>query len=305
MAETSTIEWTDATWNVITGCSIKSPGCRDCYAMKLAGTRLRNHPSRAGLTIATDAGPVWNGQVRFNRQWLEQPVQWTRPRDIFVCAHGDLFHERVPFEWLDSIFDVMRRAPRHRFQCLTKRPEVALQYLRDWRYGPMPHVLIGASVERKQEADERRPLLEQIAARGWTTWVSYEPAIGPVDWTGWEFIRWMVSGGESGSRARPSHPDWHRSTRDWCARHGVAYHFKQWGNWKPLAQMTYSEKVATDERHLRDDEYLRLDGSTHTTLKDDHEPFDSGDILIRRVGKKAAGRLLDGVQHDGFPETTR
>jgi protein gp37 len=95
MAEASKIEWTDATWNVVTGCQVVSPGCTNCYAMKLAGTRLRNHASRAGLTVASKAGPVWNGQVRFNEQWLRQPLSWKRPRRIFVCAHGDLFADGV------------------------------------------------------------------------------------------------------------------------------------------------------------------------------------------------------------------
>lgn len=104
MSDHTHIEWTDATWNPITGCSVVSAGCKHCYAMKLAGTRLRHHPSRAGLTVETNAGPVWNGQVRFNGQWLNQPIRWQMPRRIFVCAHGDLFHESVPDDWIDQIF---------------------------------------------------------------------------------------------------------------------------------------------------------------------------------------------------------
>lgn len=277
MSDNTSIEWTDATWNVITGCSIKSPGCRECYAMKLAGTRLRNHPSRAGLTIMTAHGPVWNGEVRFNRQWLDQPLAWTRPRDIFVCAHGDLFHERVPPEWLDSIFDVMRRAPQHRFQCLTKRPLEALGYLSSSMVQPLRNVLIGASVERQEEADERHAALHGIANLGWRTWVSYEPALGLVDWSDWRFIEWMVSGGESdkGPRARPSYPDWHRAARDWCAANGIAYLFKQWGDWAPY------DRGAVDSTAL-------------ATPKALDEP-------MQHFGKKLAGRLLDGVEHNGFP----
>ena len=110
MAENTKIEWADATWNPITGCSVTSPGCTNCYAMKLAGTRLQHHPSRAGLTVPSKAGPVWTGEVRFNEQWLTQPLQWKRPRRIFVCAHGDLFHENVPDEWIDKVFAVMALA---------------------------------------------------------------------------------------------------------------------------------------------------------------------------------------------------
>lgn len=129
MADQTPIEWTDATWNIITGCSVVSPGCTNCYAMKLAGTRLQHHPSRAGLTIDSKAGPVWNGQVRFNAEWLTQPLRWTKPRMIFVCAHGDLFHEGVPDYWLDQIFAVMALAHWHTFQVLTKRPERMRAYL--------------------------------------------------------------------------------------------------------------------------------------------------------------------------------
>ena len=100
MADGTKIEWTDATWNPITGCSVVSPGCTNCYAMRLAGTRLQHHPSRSGLTTLSKAGPVWNGQVRLNEGWLTQPLAWSRPRRIFVCAHGDLFHESVPAEYM-------------------------------------------------------------------------------------------------------------------------------------------------------------------------------------------------------------
>jgi len=123
MADTTKIEWTDATWNPVTGCSVVSPGCTHCYAMRLAGTRLQHHPSRAGLTDASRAGPVWNGKVRLNEQWLDQPLRWRAPRRIFVCAHGDLFHEDVPDDWIDRVFAVMALAPQHRFQVLTKRAD--------------------------------------------------------------------------------------------------------------------------------------------------------------------------------------
>lgn len=131
MADGSKIEWTDATWNPITGCSVVSPGCTNCYAMKLAGTRLQHHPSRAGLTRETKAGPVWNGKLRFNEEWLTQPLAWKRPRMVFVCAHGDLFHEDVPDEWIDKVFAVMALAPHHTFQVLTKRAERMRRYCSD------------------------------------------------------------------------------------------------------------------------------------------------------------------------------
>ena len=205
MADNSKIEWTDATWNIITGCSVLSPGCRSCYAMKLAGTRLRNHPSREGLTDPSAAGPVWNGKVRFNEQWLDQPQRWKRPREIFVCAHGDLFHENVPDAWIDQVFAVMHEAPWHTFQVLTKRARRMREYmtapglqdrlsntivrLHDERklrmlddpvgIWPLPHVILMVSAERQQEADERLPdLLATPAARHG---VSLEPLLGPID----------------------------------------------------------------------------------------------------------------------------
>lgn len=129
MADTSAIEWTDATWNPVTGCSVVSPGCTNCYAIKLAGTRLQHHPSRAGLTRDSKAGPVWTGEVRFNEQWLLQPIEWKAPRLIFVCAHGDLFHEAVPDEVIDKVFAVMAVANHHTFQLPTKRSARMKEYL--------------------------------------------------------------------------------------------------------------------------------------------------------------------------------
>lgn len=137
MSDHTHIEWTDATWNPITGCSVISAGCKHCYAMRLAGTRLRHHPSRAGLTRPTSAGPVWNGKVRLNEDWLDQPLRWKKPRRIFVCAHGDLFHGAVPDEWIDRVFAVMALAPQHTFQVLTKRPERMLKwFLERWQGTP-------------------------------------------------------------------------------------------------------------------------------------------------------------------------
>jgi protein gp37 len=306
VADNSKIEWTEATWNPITGCSVVSAGCRHCYAMKLAGTRLQHHPSRAGLTVESAAGPVWNGQVRFNEEWLRQPLQWRRPRKIFVCAHGDLFHESVPDEWIDRVFGVMAVAKHHTFQVLTKRAG----RMRDYVAGlgnafprlergarlvgytlnfeglpmvrfPLPNVWLGVSVEDQAAADARIPLLLQTPAA--VRWISAEPLLGAVDLPGLFFygvernggvvplrekghpqLDWVVVGGESGTNARPMHRAWARSLRDQCAAAGVPFLFKQWGEWAPAANPN------------------RID--------------------FERVGKRAAGRLLDGVQHDGYPE---
>lgn len=213
MADGSHIEWTDATWNPVTGCSVTSPGCTNCYAMKLAGTRLQHHPSRAGLTQNTKAGPVWTGEVRLNEQWLDQPLKWTRPRRIFVCAHGDLFAEGVPDEWIDRVFAVMALAPQHTFQVLTKRAARLREYMADipiasapgrigrllhpfsaahggdafklWQAQdrlinwPLPNVWLGASVEDQPRADERLFALSCTPAA--IRFASFEPLLGPVD----------------------------------------------------------------------------------------------------------------------------
>ena len=242
MAEHSTIEWTDATWNPITGCSVVSPGCTNCYAMRLAGARLKHHPSRTGLTQDSKAGPVWTGEVRFNDAWLEQPLRWRRPRRIFVCAHGDLFHESVPWGWIHRVFAVMRAAPQHVFQVLTKRPERMREFVATYYGRVLPNVWIGISAEDQRRADERMPhLLETPAA---VRFVSAEPLLGPIvfrqtmhAWrnhptTEWlqsdtPELDWIIVGGESGPRARNMDPAWARSIRDQCREAGIKFFFKQ------------------------------------------------------------------------------
>lgn len=205
MSDGTKIEWTDATWNPITGCSVVSPGCTNCYAMRLAGTRMKHTESRIGLTEPSKAGPVWNGKVRFNEQWLDQPLRWRRARRIFVCAHGDLFHESVPDEWIDRVFAVMALARNHTFQVLTKRSDRMRAYLSEDRrlhwadmglrwmgedpdpafdsvhFGPkaLPNVWLGVSAEDQQRADERIPDL--LATPAAVRFVSAEPLLGPLD----------------------------------------------------------------------------------------------------------------------------
>lgn len=189
MADKTKIEWSDATWNVITGCSPVSPGCANCYAAQLAGTRLKNHPSRAGLTKCVNGKPVWTGEVRFNEEWLRQPLSWKKPRRIFVCAHGDLFHEAVKDEWLDQIFAVMAQASHHTFQILTKRPERMRCYLQalyfgrlreveELKEGFLQNVWIGVTVENQEQAEARIPLLLQAQAE--KHFISVEPMLGPI-----------------------------------------------------------------------------------------------------------------------------
>ena len=305
------IEWTDETWNPVTGCTKVSQGCKNCYAERLWPKVSAAEAKREGWDK-----PRAFTDVRCHPERLEAPLHWKKPRRIFVNSMSDLFHEDVPFIFIDRVFAVMALCPQHTFQILTKRPALMLAYLaetraeivrREWTLTdcatrkklvyrpfpawPLPNVWLGVSVEDQPTADERiRLLLQTLAA---IHFVSYEPALGPVrfkdEWLqcpgGAEYgngfnrtevhagccekharLNWLIAGGESGPNARPSHPDWFRSVRDQCADAGVAFFFKQWGEWAPR---------------------WRPDGRAS--------------LPMNRTGKKAAGRILDGHTHDEYP----
>lgn len=288
MSDDTGIEWTDATWNPIRGCSRVSEGCRNCYAESVAARFSGPGMPYEGLARRTASGEArWTGQVRVVEHQLDQPLRWKRPRMIFVNSMSDLFHDEVSDETIDDIFAVMAAAPQHAFQVLTKRPERMLAYMK--RVGassphdvvnarvfdlantlsgahvqwPLPNVWLGVSVENQAAADDRIPLLMQTPAA--VRFLSCEPLLemvdlmkpgpvlalerlGPIDW--------VIVGGESGPGARPMHPDWARLIQAQCAYAGVPFFFKQWG---------------------------------------EH------DASGRRVGKKAAGSLLDGREYKAFP----
>lgn len=301
MADKSKIEWTDATWSPITGCTLVSDGCNNCYAAHLAATRLKHHPSRKGLARLNAAGIAkFTGDVRFNEEWLDQPLRWKKPRMIFVCAHGDLFHENVPDEWIDRVFAVMVAGKHHTFQVLTKRPGRAANYLarslRDGLSWPLPNVWLGTSVEDMETAQERIPYLAVIPAQ--VRFVSAEPLLGSIDPFPLLYLMdWVIVGGESGRNARPMHPDWARSLRDQCSAAGVAFHFKQWGEWKDGSDFSDdADVIAIDGRHWpigQSDAVRRAD------------PVSERLTAIRRVGKKNAGRHLDTRTWDEFPHPPR
>ena len=238
MADKSRIEWTDATWNPITGCTRVSSGCEHCYAERLAATRLRRHPSRRGLT---DKHGRWTGEVRFNEKWIDQPLRWKRPRRVFVVAHGDLFHPSVPYEWIDRVFEVMLRARQHTYQVLTKRADRLWSYTAH-RHGPLtglplpPHIWCGVSAEDRDALRDRMDSLQATPAP--VRWLSLEPLLGPV---GELYLRdrtidWIVVGGESGPGWRPMDPDWVRDIRDQCRTAGVALYVKQMAGKAPIPQ---------------------------------------------------------------------
>jgi protein gp37 len=208
MAEHSTIEWTDATWQIVTGCSLESPGCTNCYAMKLAGTRLQHHVSREGLTVPSKSGPVWNGKVRFNEQWLLQPMLWTRGRNIFVAAHGDLFHPEVADSVLDQVFAVMAASPQHTFQVLTKRSARARAYL----MAPDVVARIIAALEALAEIiGPGKSSRDPKGGAGWNAWAAAENLkLGNVQssWPLWPLKNvWLGVSAEDQRRADERVPD--------------------------------------------------------------------------------------------------
>jgi protein gp37 len=300
------IEWTDETWNPVTGCSKVSQGCKNCYAER-DWNRLSANPKTV----------YWGRKFTDVEEHIDrimQPLRWTRPRMIFVNSMSDLFHEDVSNYFISEVFATMALAPRHKFQILTKRPERMRAYmlevsaalklamppkfaqsiasamshpeaLHEW---PLENVWLGVSVENQKAADERIPILLDTPAA--VHWASLEPLLEAVDvsefipgvrWFDSDFpmegtLDWVVVGGESGPGARPMHPDWARSLRDQCAGAGVPFLFKQWGEWAPAHP-----------------ELLGVMPVVHE--------FDDG-TAVGKFGKKAAGRMLDGVEHNGYPE---
>ena len=313
----------------------------------MAATRLKHHPRYEGLATIKNGKARWTGEVRLNHDVLEQPLRWRKPRRVFPCSMSDLFHEGVPFRFVDKVMAIAALCPQHTFQILTKRPGRMLEYLCDYpsvcddgnieheltsnpvllweaarlfggtpeRYCdvvgvnetqassdymvelsnlpifPLPNVHLGVSVEDQAAADERRKDLEPCPAA--VKFVSYEPALGPVDWTGWEFVSQIISGGESGPGARPSHPDWHRATRDFCQENEIAYFMKQWGGWVP------NEAGCGGDYHFN---------SKHICLNLAGEVFDGWMeahgkriTIMAKASKKAAGHLLDGRAWQQFP----
>jgi protein gp37 len=222
MAGTTTIEWTDATWNPVTGCTKISSGCDNCYAERFSerfrGTK--GHPFESGFDL----------MLRPER--LEQPLRWRQPRMIFVNSMSDLFHKEVPKEFISRVCDAMERANWHTFQVLTKRSSVMREFLRRRygnRRGPL-HMWFGVSVENGAKKSRIRHLQETPAG---VRFLSIEPLIGPMGKLDLEGVDWVIVGGESGPRARPMNAEWVREVRDQCVAHGVALFFKQWGGLRP------------------------------------------------------------------------
>lgn len=358
MSDQSKIEWTEATWNPVTGCSKVSQGCKNCYA-------LREWPRLSANPKATAYYGREFTDVRCHPERLDQPLRWTKSRKVFVNSMSDLFHESVPFEFIASVFAVMGVTTRHTYQVLTKRPLRMIEFFKwalqaqdedgSWHpieptdFGadnrifdhwpkevpwkgydncgpgfPYENVWLGVSVEDQATADERIPLLLETPAA--VRWLSMEPLLGPVDLDrgGWsllkpryapprpgfrpERIQWVVVGGESGPKARPMHPAWVRDLRNQCNDAGVPFFFKQWGEWLPVGQIlpgfgkvhgATAVKPGRMRLHYggsrnRAPDYAFAEHGVEIAATDDG-------CLTFRVGKRAAGRELDGRTWDEYP----
>jgi len=226
MAE-SAIEWTDCTWNPVAGCTIVSPGCTNCYAMRMAGRLQRMGLPKYEATTRTSGGrQVWTGRIRLDERSLELPLSWRRPKRIFVNSMSDLFHEDVPEGFIARVWSIMAAAPWHSFQVLTKRPERMLSVLARANLEKLPNVWLGTSVETA-EFKPRVNTLQRVPAA--VRFLSLEPLLGPLGRLNLRGIHWVIVGGESGPRARSIDEKWVDDIREQCEAMGVPFFFKQWG----------------------------------------------------------------------------
>jgi protein gp37 len=305
MGARTAIEWSESTWNPTVGCTKVSPGCDHCYAERIT-ERFHGPGSFANVVLHPDR--------------LELPLRWRKPRRVFVNSMSDLFHDDVPDEYIGRVFAVMAAAPRHTFQVLTKRHARMRALMRSGEFfalvsdhaiealgmdvlpWPLPNVWLGVSVEDQHWADIRIPALLDTPAV--VRFLSAEPLLGPIDLTRWLAgrcrycdgividdtdgrctggdIGWVIVGGESGSGARPMHPEWARNLRDQCVAAGVPFLFKQWGEWTQRVNIVEADHCPV--------QYVDADSVGP-----------DADERMWRVGKKRAGRELDGRTWDEYP----
>jgi protein gp37 len=354
VSESSQIEWTDATWNPITGCSRVSSGCEHCYAERFSMRFHRDPASKFHEVVKSTAdGPRWTGLIRLHEKALSEPLHWRKPRRIFVCSMSDLFHPDVPFEFIDQVWAVMSFCPQHTFQVLTKRPERMAEYFGRYAGNPAAiayrwaeesaafladaknghalihddgaaaNVWIGTSIENQAAADERIPHLLRCPAA--VRFLSCEPLLGRIDLqltigNRQSAINWVIVGGESGAGARPMHPDWVRSIRDQCQAASVPFFFKQFGAWAPTDDDDPRFKGANHIHIRAEDGAMGILNGFHgpqvVDLKARPDQCDSrlpgkhltpnGNIVcMSRLGKKTAGRVLDGRTWEEFPASRR
>lgn len=286
MSDGTGIEWTEATWNPTTGCDRVSAGCDNCYALTLS-RRLR---AMGNPKYQNDGDPKTSGPgfaLTPHMDQLSLPHRWKSPRVIFVNSMSDLFHPEVKTEFIEDVFQVMVDTPRHTYQLLTKRSKRLAELAKQL---PWPdNVWMGVSVENDRYCFRVGHLQSVPAA---VQFVSAEPLLGPLDSIDLDSIDWLIAGGESGHHARPMHPRWVLELRDKCVGAEVPFFFKQWGAWKPSDDLG-AVSVAVDG----------------VVLPDDHVAADllaavpGSPVSMRRVGKKSAGRVLEGETWDQMPRS--
>jgi protein gp37 len=322
MAENSKIEWTDHTFNPWIGCTKVSPGCDHCYAERREDKRLHR--------------VLWGpGQPRQRTKTWGDPVRWNKQHEAFFAAHGrrqrvfcaslaDVFDNEIDPAWRDELLGLIATTPNLDWLLLTKRIGNVSTMVKGDAWAHLPHVWLGATVVNQAEADRDVPKLLAVPAR--VRFLSIEPMLGAIELRergyfnycerdGTHVLRpplhWIIAGGESGPHARPVHPDWIRSLRDQCKAAGVPFHFKQWGEWWEVDSDSRDEETgdhlvidvpsieATEWFDPKTDRLVAPDGRVFASL--DELPEDLRCRHMTRLGKKAAGRLLDGVEHNGFP----
>jgi protein gp37 len=242
MAGLSEIEWTDATWNPISGCAMVSPGCTNCYAMRMAARlQAMDHPAYVGTTRKSGGRFVWTGQVRLIEKALTVPLTWRKPRKIFVNSMSDLFQDGVPLNFIARVWETMEQANWHTYQILTKRPDNMLAALEALSRPALPNVWLGTSVESARYKT-RIALLRRVPAL--VRFISFEPLIGSTGRLNLSGIHWAIVGGESGPGARPMDADWVEEIRTQCRDQDVRFFFKQWGGTnKKVAGRRYRGRI--------------------------------------------------------------
>ena len=228
MGNRTGIQWTDATWNPMTGCTKTTAGCDHCYAATIAASKTRDIYLRQLPIKNTDKARADPFAPRFWPQRLDQPLHWREPRRVFVNSMSDVFHAHFTLEMIQRVFDVMNRAPWHQFQVLTKRPERALRFADQLLW--TDNIWMGTSIENMDVA-RRADALRLIPAR--VRFISAEPLLGPLDDLDFTGVHWVIGGGESGVGHRPCSPEWATGLRNRCVEAGVAFFWKQWGGRTP------------------------------------------------------------------------
>lgn len=309
---TTKIEWAERTWNPIVGCSLVSAGCTHCYAMGQAWRMSKNPnekigPKYQGTVELVKGTPVWTGKINVSEEALLAPLKYKSPTVWFVNSMGDPFHPAVTDAQLDRLFGVMEACPQHIFQVLTKRPRRMRDYLTRRKNAPpiivpignglleqhpfnnemkVPsNIWLGVTIENKRAFIQRAKLLKETPAalRFW----SCEPLLGHLGYIQPDLMPdWIISGGESGKGARPSHPSWHTHLRDLCMQAGIPYFFKQWGAYSPIRQIggRFDHRERIDTRVMMSGEY-----GGHNGWPMKHQP------------KHLSGRTLEGIEYNQMP----